>query len=1272
MGTWTSGGALITSRWSLRACGLQTAGLAFGGRNGGIHCTTEEYNGTAWTAAGDLLHMRQLHGACGTQGAGLGFGGSDGVTYLKSTEEYNGTAWSSGGDLSTTVGNHAGAGLQSAALSFGGSVGAATNEYNGTAWTSGGDLIKSRYKLGGCGLQAAGLSLGGYDGINYLANTEEYNGIAWSAGGDLLLARGDLSSCGTQIAGVSFGGYIKYSTVKNTEEYDGAAWATSGDMITATRWHAGCGTLVAGLSVITNRTEEYAGTAPPVQAYSLARSKTSLCDIWIRSFTDLEECPLTGQIPSFWFLRSMSGYESGTAIPRNKDNPTLHKVPFRGVSTSLTLYFGESVQKYHSFTFEEYVDSYFTWGTYILQHEKCWAYDQHNNHLAILAKGQKAVHVYDLNSEVEDIIFSLQAEEFVTAVGLAFSDGRIDVFVPTVHSSGSTPGHYFLFDPVNRGSGGYLPDIYSFNIDGTPIDGPVLYSKGAVESKTYFGTFTVLSPIVLSKAALENPVFIPAWSKLTFVEDQYGKSKTALDNDLFAASKCALEIEVLEGCHSKSCLNALNPDYCPRSKTSFADSYEWGLQARVAASRDYLLVGLMSNIYTGSLEDANAAFYLALFDRNTRKCIWSKSLKVSNVTGTTLYDGWLWEDIKTKDGYTHIFTEGKFEIELFDCFGTPRIALARHGKLNAPYIRGTVWEEYDIDLDNPCNINLVTGWGTSDLLYPTGFIFKRRGAYDFPVKTGEPKKDYLCYTLRSKSDFTEGGTLELFQRDQADGYHTFAGSVGHSNFVWLVALCHTPSCPFVKSTTSLNIDFSSILSKALLRIANPCIGTSGVIGQVDLEESLIKIIQSKTTFDDSWFVQSKVFMDDFLVRSSTDFIDNKDLAFPARYVIGSHHLSTGPTDDPGGPGIRPSVVAIIRIGDDNKAYHSMTCKVWSGAQALFWCRPAIIGNYAYYVVREMLFNIAGPPWDLPHYFLWKVNLNTYEGTHKLPLKLYYKGTGVWPDIDFYSVDYLVELAHAPLGAEQEAQPLVYLQGRLFYIYNDSGVYGIAYIWLNSFVQGGHTLGEILPEFTKVVSLDTDGTYLYVLGYKSDIEGLWLIKLNLGLTKVDELVIFKGRLHTGSGTYNAQVTFWDSVNNQFVIGIAPIAGRIIDTGALSQGYGAIVYSPVDGSIKWWKNFCPTGLAVHTMSGLNTIYFQRKRDDTIGIYTTHGDYKGIDLDVTDLSGGARFDMRGAQIREVDIETSVQSKTILIRSAEEQDNLFPDIPGPTQVPREQRFVV
>jgi hypothetical protein len=55
---------------------FQTAGLAFGGYcNNLMSNATEEYDGSAWTAGGNMGTARRNLGGCGIQTAGLGFGG---------------------------------------------------------------------------------------------------------------------------------------------------------------------------------------------------------------------------------------------------------------------------------------------------------------------------------------------------------------------------------------------------------------------------------------------------------------------------------------------------------------------------------------------------------------------------------------------------------------------------------------------------------------------------------------------------------------------------------------------------------------------------------------------------------------------------------------------------------------------------------------------------------------------------------------------------------------------------------------------------------------------------------------------------------------------------------------------------------------------------------------------------------------------------------------------------------------------------------------------
>ena len=87
-GAWASGGNMGTGRKYLAGCGTQTAGLAFGGRDGTN--VTEHYDGSAWTAGGNLATGRGYMGSAGTQAAGLAFGGDDVYLGSNTTEEYTG------------------------------------------------------------------------------------------------------------------------------------------------------------------------------------------------------------------------------------------------------------------------------------------------------------------------------------------------------------------------------------------------------------------------------------------------------------------------------------------------------------------------------------------------------------------------------------------------------------------------------------------------------------------------------------------------------------------------------------------------------------------------------------------------------------------------------------------------------------------------------------------------------------------------------------------------------------------------------------------------------------------------------------------------------------------------------------------------------------------------------------------------------------------------------------------------------------------------------
>jgi hypothetical protein len=113
----------------LGGCGIQTAGLAFGGN--GPSNSTEEYDGSTWTAGGNLGTARYSLMGCGTQTAALAFGGTVSGSAVSNTEEYDGSAWSNTTSMTTARDLGGGAGTQTAGLAFGGYTAiAATEEYS--------------------------------------------------------------------------------------------------------------------------------------------------------------------------------------------------------------------------------------------------------------------------------------------------------------------------------------------------------------------------------------------------------------------------------------------------------------------------------------------------------------------------------------------------------------------------------------------------------------------------------------------------------------------------------------------------------------------------------------------------------------------------------------------------------------------------------------------------------------------------------------------------------------------------------------------------------------------------------------------------------------------------------------------------------------------------------------------------------------------------------------------------------------------------------------
>lgn len=268
-GVWSTGGSLITGRFSNSAAGTQNSALTFGGlqpTSVGYSCT-EEYNGTSWSSGGALITARGNSAGLGLQNSALNVGGEieSPITCYSCTEEYNGTSWSAGGALITARDSLGGAGYQNSATVFGGGVSlTCTEEYNGTSWAVDCSMINGRTALGGNGTSKSSLASGGFTSPTQVSCTEEYNGSTWSAGGNLITARYSLAGFGAQNSGVVAGGIVGPSTFcACTEQYNGSTWSVAGSLITARGSLGGTGIQNFGLVIggriptAVSSTEEY-------------------------------------------------------------------------------------------------------------------------------------------------------------------------------------------------------------------------------------------------------------------------------------------------------------------------------------------------------------------------------------------------------------------------------------------------------------------------------------------------------------------------------------------------------------------------------------------------------------------------------------------------------------------------------------------------------------------------------------------------------------------------------------------------------------------------------------------------------------------------------------------------------------------------------------------------------------------------------------------------------------------------------------------------------
>ena len=275
---WASGGNMNTARRLVAGCGLQTAGLVFGGYTTTHTNHTEEYNGSSWTAGGNLPAPTYEWSGNGTQTAALGVGGIP--VDSDTTVEYDGSSWSEGGTMNTARRQTASFGLQTAGVVVGGTTPNRNEveEYNGSSWTSVNTIPNGRQQSSGIGLISAGLVIcGSNPGIPTIGVlSEEYDGTNWTSGGNAVVPTSNLASGGTQTAALKFGGY---TSLQSTENYDGSSWATSANLATGRHELGGAGTQPAGIAFagrppgnFTDATEEFTGQSTALNIKTLTDS----------------------------------------------------------------------------------------------------------------------------------------------------------------------------------------------------------------------------------------------------------------------------------------------------------------------------------------------------------------------------------------------------------------------------------------------------------------------------------------------------------------------------------------------------------------------------------------------------------------------------------------------------------------------------------------------------------------------------------------------------------------------------------------------------------------------------------------------------------------------------------------------------------------------------------------------------------------------------------------------------------------------------------------
>ena len=216
-GTFASGGALNTARYTAGVCGVSTAAICAGGdfyvgppnspsdRSG---TKTESYNGSTWTEVNDMNNdVQGIFSMAGTQTAGITNAAPDSPKVF--IESWDGTSWTNSADLNTGLQERcqAAQGSQTASLVVGGTPPRSTNveQWDGSSWTEIADINTARAAGRNTGTTSAQIFFGGNSDAqtNGDVKNESWNGTAWTEVGDLPVGRAGHTGLGSQTVAVT-------------------------------------------------------------------------------------------------------------------------------------------------------------------------------------------------------------------------------------------------------------------------------------------------------------------------------------------------------------------------------------------------------------------------------------------------------------------------------------------------------------------------------------------------------------------------------------------------------------------------------------------------------------------------------------------------------------------------------------------------------------------------------------------------------------------------------------------------------------------------------------------------------------------------------------------------------------------------------------------------------------------------------------------------------------------------------------------------------------